>query len=319
MKRAVYEKSLVWLKSNPTLDVLCAKYPEDWQVVQQEVSSIVARGVAEELKAYLDQATMPTALANGSLGARQVSLEVKLSAFIRSRMAREVIKKLCLTTLAADAGVKKGKLRFNLLNGYIIQKLLFTKGLKRKPASLFWFNLIWPLVWQKKRLMALVQPRGIYCFYSRALIEALTKMIASRSCLEIGAGDGTLTRFLTCNGVKMTASDSYDWKNVVNYPEWVVKLDAREALSTQTPEVVICSWPPSENVFERYVFNTLSVQLYIVIGSRHHFAFGNWKDYRQQTTFTLEEDAQLGALLLPPELGSAVYVFRRNTITETMR
>jgi hypothetical protein len=314
MKRAVYEKSLVWLKSNPSLEELCAKYPEDWQVVQQEVSSIVVRGVAEELKAYLDQAAKPAVLGNSPLGGRQASLEVKLSAFVRSRMAREAIKKLCLTTLASDTGVKKGKLRFNLLNGYIIQKLLFTKGLERKPASLFWFKLFWPLVWQKKRLMALVQPRGIYCFYSRELIEALTKMVASRSCLEIGAGDGTLTRFLVGNGVQMTASDSHEWSNVVAYPDWVAKLDAREALSTYAPEVVICSWPPSENVFERYVFNTPSVQLYIVIGSQHHFAFGNWKDYRQQTTFTLEEDKQLGSLLLPPELGSAVYIFRRKSI-----
>lgn len=312
MKRAVYEKSLVWLKSNPTFNDLCTKYPEDWQVVQQEVSNIVARGVAEELKTYLDQISKPSILASSSLGSRQLSLEVKLSAFIRSRMAREAIKTLCLTTLTADTGVKNGKLRFNLLNGYIIQKLLFTKGLERKPASLFWFNLIWPIVWQKKRLMALVQPRGIYCFYSNALIEALTKMIASRNCLEIGAGDGTLTRFLKSNGVQITASDSHDWNNVVKYPEWVVKLDARVALSTSSPEVVICSWPPSENIFERDVFNTPSVQLYIVIGSRHHFAFGNWKDYSQQTTFTLEEDVQLGSLLLPPELGAAVYVFRRN-------
>jgi hypothetical protein len=314
MKRAVYEKSLVWLRSNPTFDELCAKYPEEWILVQQEISSIVARGVAEELKAYLDKVSKHTAFTNNSLGVRQVILENKLSEFVRSRMAREAIKKLCLTTLAADTGVTKGKLRFNLLNGYIIQKLLFTRGLERKPASLFWFRLIWPLVWQKKRLMALVQPRGIYCFYSNALIEALTKMIASRSSLEIGAGDGTLTRFLASQGVQITATDSHGWKNVVNYPEWVTKLDAREALSIYTPEVVICSWPPSENDFERYVFNTPSVQLYIVIGSRHHFAFGNWKDYRQQTTFTLEEDVKLSSLLLPPELGSAVYVFRRKAI-----
>lgn len=314
MKQAVYEKALVWLRSNPTLDKLCAKYPEDWVVVQQEISNIVARGVAEELKAYLDKASKHTAFTKNSLGARQINLEAKLSEFVRSRMAREAIKKLCLTTLAADTGVKKGKLRFNLLNGYIVQKLLFTSGLERKPASLSWFRLIWPLVWQKKRLMALVQPRGIYCFYSNALVEALTKMIASRSCLEIGAGDGTLTRFLTSKGVQVTATDNYGWNNVVNYPEWVAKLDAREALSTYNPLVVICSWPPSENDFERYVFNTPSVQLYIVIGSRHHFAFGNWKDYKQQTSFTLEEDVQLGALLLPPELGSAVYVFRRKTL-----
>jgi len=238
-----------------------------------------------------------------------------MSQFIRSRMAHESVKKLCLSTLAADASVTKGKLRFNLLNGYIAQKLLFSGGLERKPVSLFWFRLFWPLVWQKKRLMPLVQPRGIYCFYSRALIEALAGMIASRSCLEIGAGDGTLTRFLKNQGVRLTATDNHGWNNAVEYPEWVIKLDAREALSTYAPEAVICSWPPSQNDFERYVFNTPSVQLYIVIGSCHPFAFGNWKDYKQQSTFNFEEDKKLGAQVLPPELGAAVYVFRRKPLT----
>ena len=319
MKQVTYEKSLVWLRSNPTFDDLCAKYPQEWLVVQDDVARIVARGIADELKAYLDEGSKHTTLTQNTLGVRQLSLEAKLSVVVRNRMAREAVKKLCLTTLAADSGVKNGKLRFNLLNGYVIQKLLFTSGMERKPASLFWFNLIWPLVWQKKRLMALVQPKGIYCFYSIALIDALTEMIASRNCLEIAAGDGTLTRFLKGNGVQITATDNHDWKNLVSYPEWVAKIDAREALSTYAPEVVICSWPPSDNDFERCVFNTSSVQLYIVIGSQHHFAFGNWKEYRQQTTFTLEEDAQLGAQLLPPELGSAVYIFRRNPIADPIR
>jgi hypothetical protein len=136
-------------------------------------------------------------------------------------------------------------------------------------------------------------------------------MIASRSCLEIGAGDGTLTRFLENHGVQLTATDDHSWKNSVDYPEWVKRLDARVALATYNPEVVICSWPPSRNDFERFVFNTASVQLYIVIGSRHQFAFGNWEDYKQQSGFDLEEDKKLSALVLPPELGAAVYVFRR--------
>ena len=139
-------------------------------------------------------------------------------------------------------------------------------------------------------------------------------MIASRSCLEIGAGDGTLSRFLKERGVQITATDNHSWKNAVDYPEWVIKLGAREALAAYAPEVVICSWPPSQNDFERYVFNTPRVQLYIVIGSRHQFAFGNWKDYKQQSVFDLEEDKKLGALVLPPELGAAVYVFRRKSL-----
>ncbi len=307
MKQEDYAKTLEWLKANPSLDELCAKYPGEWAAVQREISAIVERGAAEELKAYLERLSAPPARQNR---------EAALSQFIRSRMAHESVKKLCLSTLAADAGATKGRLRFNWFNGFVAQKLLFSRGLVRKPVSLFWFRLFWPLVWQKKRLMPLVQPKGIYCFYSRELIEALAGMIDSRSCLEIGAGDGTLTRFLKERGVAITATDSHAWSQSVEYPDWVVRLDAREALAAYSPEVVICSWPPSQNDFERHVFATPSVQLYIVIGSRHQFAFGNWKDYRQQSTFELAEDKQLAALVLPPELESAVYVFRRR-VTST--
>jgi len=33
------------------------------------------------------------------------------------------------------------------------------------------------------------------------------------------------------------------------------------------------------------LFATPSVQLYIIIGSRHQFAFGNWKGYREHDGF----------------------------------
>ena len=315
MKRDSNAKILEWLRTNPPLDELCARYPDDWAVVQQDISAIIGRGVAEELKGYLERISAPPLL-DKSFHIKQQSrksIEAALSKLVCSRMAHEAVKKLCLSTLAADTGVTKGKLRFNLFNGFVAQKLLFSSGLKRKPVSLFWFRLLWPVVWQKKRLMPLVQPKGIYCFYSRELIEALAEMIASRSCLEIGAGDGTLSRFLKDEGVKITATDDYSWKNAVEYPEGVTKLDAREALGSYAPEVVICSWPPSQNDFERQVFDTPSVRLYIVIGSRHQFAFGNWSDYRKQSLFDIEEDKKLGALVLPPELESAVYVFRRKT------
>jgi hypothetical protein len=307
MKQAAYTKELAWLKTNPSLDELCARYPEDWAAVQQDISDIVARGVAEKLNTYLASLSAPSS----TPVQRQPNLQATLSHYVRGCMARESVKKLCLSTLAAETGVKSGKLRFNFFNGFVAQKLLFAHALERKPVSLFWFRLLWPLVWQRKRLMPLVQPRGIYCFYSLEFVTALAGMIDSRNCLEIGAGDGTLTRFLKDQGAQITATDNYGWSQAVKYPEWVHKQDAGEALSCYAPEVVICSWPPSQNDFEREVFNTASVQLYIVIGSRHQFAFGNWKDYLRQSCFALEEDKRLGALMLPPELESAVYVFRR--------
>ena len=315
MKQADYVKTLDWLRTKPSFDELCARYPNEWTVVQGDIAAIIERGVAEELKTYLERfSAQGSSVSQSAQSAR--SREASLSQFIRSRMAHEAVKKLSLATLAADTGVTKGKLRFNWFNGFIAQRLLFARKLERNPVSLFWFRLFWPLVWQRKCLMQLVQPRGIYCFYTRELVDELAGMIASRSCLEIGAGDGTLTRFLKERGVQVTASDNHGWQNAVEYPDWVVKLDACESLKRYEPEVVICSWPPAQNDFERCVFNTTSVQLYIVIGSRHRFAFGNWDDYQRQTVFEIAEDKKLGALLVPPELESAVHVFRRKLKTD---
>lgn len=312
MKQKSHAKDWEWLKTNPSLDDLCTKYPAEWATVQHDIFSIIERGVPAELQKYLQNLSAQDALlTKSSLKNREDRNEAILLHFIRSRMAGEAVKKLSLATLAADIGVTNGKLRFNLFNGLVSQMLLFSRGLERKPVSLFWFRLIWPFLWQRKRLMPLVQPKGIYCFYSQPLVDALAKMTASKVCLEIGAGDGTLTRFLKSRGAQITATDNHAWKHAVTYPEWVIKLDARKALCTYAPEVVICSWPPAQNDFERHVFHTLSVQLYIVIGSRYHFAFGNWNDYRLQTDFEMEEDKILGSMVLPPELEAAVYIFRR--------
>jgi len=306
-------KKWEWLQTESTLDELCAEYPGECDVVRRELASVFESGKPEDLKAYIDRSrTRGTSMAttrHRNHGDRNKP-ETSQSQFIRNRMSYLILSNY---SLAAATGVTKGKVRFNLLNGYIIQKLLFLCKLERKPVSLFWFRLIWPLIWQKRLLMPLVQPKGIYCFYSRPLIEALVRIISSRSCLELAAGDGTLTRFLRDLGVQVIATDNHSWKHAIQYPEWVINQGTKEALSLYSPEVVICSWPPANNNFERQVFMTYCVQLYIVISSRHQFASGNWGDYRHQTTFTFEEDKSLSRLVLPPELDAAVYIFRRKS------
>ena len=74
---------------------------------------------------------------------------------------------------------------------------------------------------------------------------------------------------------------------------------------------MICSWPPAGNDFEREVFETGSVELYVVVASKHQFATGNWEAYEEQTAFAFADDPALSKLVLPPELDAAVYVFRR--------
>jgi len=214
--------------------------------------------------------------------------------------------------LAVGTGVTEGTVKFDLVNGLVLQRLLFEHDLRRKPVPLRAFRTLWPLLPQRRFLMPLVTSRGIYCFYSRPLVKALVRLIDGRSCVEIAAGDGTLSRFLNDAGASVTATDDFSWQDRVGYEaEGVRRLDAAGALREYRPQVVICSWPPPRNSFESRVFTTPEVELYVLITSRHEFAAGDWDAYRSQTAFSFAEEPRLSRLIVPPEIDGAVYLFRR--------
>lgn len=291
-----------WLAGRPSLEELSAAYPDQWQAVQREVGALLAAGEPGALPAYVDRANRRTP------GARPGS-PAELDQEVRRRLVAEAVRRV---SLSAATGRIEGTVRFNRLSGTIAQRLLFRSGLERKPASMFWFGLLWPLVTQRRFLMPLVEPQGIYCFYSRALVARLAALIGDRRALEIAAGDGTLARFLRDAGADVTATDDHSWSGRVDFAGAAVeRVEAREALRRYRPEVVLCSWPPAGNPFERHVFTTPSVQLYVVIASRHAFASGDWEAYGRQRGFDVAEAPELSRLVLPPELECAVYLFRR--------
>jgi hypothetical protein len=160
-------------------------------------------------------------------------------------------------------------------------------------------------------LLPLAEAHGIYCFYSKRFIGGICELIAQRRCIEIASGDGALARFIRASGTDVTAFDDYSWAGKITYPSDVVKCDAATAVRSRDPEVVICSWPPAKNNFEQHVLSARTVRRYIVVGSEHKFAFGNWMTYRAQRDFALRKDDQLSRFLLPREFGGAVYVFDR--------
>ncbi len=302
---------LQWLDGNPPLHELMERYPSEWELVGRELVSAMEDGRAETLNEFARRARGEWDLWRGRIRASRANpktLDSALPVLIRSRMALLALDR-CYW--AASTGVATGKVRFGLLNGMIVQRLLFSRHLTRKPASLAWFRLCWPLITQRRILMPLVQPRGIYCFYSGKLIHELCNLIAGRSCLEIAAGDGTLSRFLGEAGHEVRATDDQSWTRAITYPSAVEKLDARRALQMYSPRAVLCSWPPPGNDFERHVFATRSVELYVVIGSRYRFASGNWDAYASQDAFEWAVEPRLSRHVLPPELDSAVLVFRR--------
>lgn len=295
-----------WLRRRPSLAELRREYEGEWQRVERELADVLRQEDVASLEEYLASLSAPAAPRGHDRGQRKT--RALLSAQIRRQMAVAALKQ---RSVSAATGVDRGRVRFNVLNGYLAQKLLFAHDLERKPVSLSWFRLIWPLLWQRRRLMPLVQPKGIYCFYSRKLIRELAAMIGERPCLEIAAGDGTLSRFLAAEGVAVTATDDYSWDDNVRYPADVVRQDACSALRTHKPRAVVCSWPPPGNKFEDRVFATDSVELYVVINTGLELGSGNRAAYAEQEDFAHNEDAALGRLVLPPELGSTVHVFER--------
>jgi hypothetical protein len=311
MIRSEAKAVLKWLNSHPPLQELMDRYPAEWEEAGKKLVAALENSRAlttdeAARRARSDLETWTRRIEKSGQNPRVI--ENALPHLIKSRMLLQGLEKCYL---AAASGKASGKIRFNLVNGLIIQRLLFRKGLERKPVSLGWFKFWWPLISQKRFLMPLVQSRGIYCFYSISLIEALAGLIERRSCLEIAAGDGMLASLLTEAGVPVTATDDYSWTHAIQYPDRVEKLEARQALEKYQPQVVLCSWPPPGNPFEKEVFSTPSVELYVVIGSRYRFAGGNWGAYAGQQSFEWQADPRLSGFVLPPELESSVLVFRR--------
>lgn len=294
----------VWLREDPSPDALRAAFPAEWEAIMAEVTNLTAAHGLGAI-AELNEATSHPVQVRGAASRRD--RDRAAHAEIRRRMTQAALRQI---TTGIATGVT-GRVRFNRFNGQLLQDTFFEHDLVRKPVSMSRFRWVWRVCWQRRFLMALVQPRGIYCFYSQELIDALRTMVGDAKCLEIAAGDGTLSRFLADEGVNIVATDDYSWSDRITFTDAVKKQDARKALIAHQPEVVLCSWPPAGNPFERDVFTTRSVHTYIVITSRHEFAAGDWDAYRNAEGWEMTERPDLARVVLPPEIENAVYVFRR--------
>ena len=306
-----------------TLEELQASYPSEWAGVGARLVAATETRRPEAIAAFLRKATdeakpWRARLQRPRTNAKELGLVLPHVA--RGRMATLAAEQVLRAAAAVlAAGPSKGgaesvgakRIRLGWWSGTVIQRLMFARDLERKPVSMTAFRWWWPLLPGRRLLMPLVQPKGIYCFYSRELIAALATLIGARACLEVAAGDGTLARFLGAAGVRVRAVDDQSWAHAITYPADVEKLDAMAALKRERPAVVLCSFPPPGNGFEREIFRTPEVELYVVVTTRHRFAAGDWAAYEQQQTFTRESDARLGRLVLPPEIEPAVLLFRR--------
>ncbi len=286
-----------WLRGKPGLDELGKRFPAEWARAHRQLREANQRGTTEQLVASLSPST--------STRGRLKPERERISELVRTQM---IVRTLKTAALREESGVAEGSVKFSLLDGWILQKLFFARDLVRKPVSMLAYSIVWPLARQRRRLMPLVRPQGIYCFYSSALIRSLARLTTGQSVLEIAAGDGTLSRFLRDAGVDIRATDDHSW-SAIDFTG-VEKMEARAALQRYRPEVVVCSWPPAGNPFEKAVFQTESVQRYIVITSVSRANASDWDAYAAQQDFTVAEHPELSRRVLPRG-SSTVLIFTR--------
>lgn len=303
------------LANEISVETLLHQYPEYQQEVLQELSVLKNTKNANLIHAIIDKYSASAKMANHKIsrsGFNEKTVNAFLPNVIKARFALHLLEQL---NISASSKTSAGNVQFNLWDGMILQKLLFKKGLERKPVSLGLFRLCWRILLNKKILMPLVNKKGIYCFYSKPLINELSSLIGDKKCLEIAAGDGTLTKFLNAKNISCTATDDYSWKHYIDYPAFVEQADAKTALHKYSPEVVLCSWPVPKNPYEKHIFKTNSVDLYIVLGTKDPAVTGDFDSYYSADHFTMEFSERLSSLLLPPSSENAVYLFRRKPVS----
>ncbi|MFI7585881.1 SAM-dependent methyltransferase [Spongisporangium articulatum] len=293
-----------WLRTKPSLAEMRAAFPQEWAHVEGQVGQLAVRNDPGAVTALLAEVSRPRRATPDRMRTRPVVV----AEAVRRQMLIEALRQTLVSSQTRTEGTT---LRLGRINGTVLQRLLFHRGLQRKAAGYRLFRLVWPLLTQRRRLMPLVAAQGIYCFWSDRLVRGLARLIDDRPCIEIAAGDGTLAALLTAWGTPVVATDDGSWGIEDRTGAEVEPLDAAQALRRYDPAVVVCAWPPPGNSFERKVFEAPGVEMYILITSRHRSAAGNWADYEAQAAFEMREEPRLSKALLPPGADGMVLVFRR--------
>lgn len=294
-------------QSHQSFTQLRERYPEYWQSLKTELSSATQNPDKKFLEKSIQLFKFHQAKIQKSGNDPKV-LNLSLPHLIRARMLILALEEM---NIAMQSGTKDGQIKLGFFAGIILQKLLFKQDLEPKQASLFWTKFWWRMLPSRRMLMPLLQKQGIWNLYSREMIRELAQIIGPRQVLEIGAGNGVLSSFLTQAGIDVIATDDQSWGQYIKYPPHVQKIDAIKALNLYKCPAVLCAWAPPNNLFESKIFVSTSVEIYISIGSRHHGACFNLQAYEEQQGFDWAQNETLAAQILPPTGDWVVHIFKR--------
>ena len=279
------------------LSDLARAHPALWQRVRAELAALTQQATPERLAREL------TAARQGAARLRPDRDEARLRLLALERFCADFASPALLPAR-----------RQPWLTSLWVRVALLPTALAEPPRSHALLRNLWRLAPAQGAAALALHQAGLYGVWSRELIAALAARIGQRRCLEIGAGRGLLARHLAREGIAIQATDDFSWSDRIPIGSHVLRMAGQTALAAHRPQVVLCSWPVPGNDFEPQIFSSPSVELYILITSRHAHAAGNPKAYAaavDQQGFRCSEAPGISALLLPAAADSAVFFFQR--------
>ncbi len=297
------------LAARTDLPTLSSAAPAIWEEVFSSIKKQVTTGQIDSLASLRQEQLQILAKWTGA----------KNSTFAASHHAREAALRAKMTVLAidqfSDAIVGKIGAKASLKDRLIFSTTIGRALIQNKLLSCHQFDRSWNWLHDKAWAAGRIQHWGSWLIPTVEFMDRIKEHAGGRTILEIGAGHGYCAKSLQERGVDVIAVDDFSWQN--DHAEGkdankiVLNMDAALALKKFHPKVVFCSWPPPGNSFEQKVFTTTSVELYIVVVSKHRFASGDWRAYQQQTGFTCSTSEPLNQLLRPLEAEHQVLLFRK--------
>jgi hypothetical protein len=122
----------------------------------------------------------------------------------------------------------------------------------------------------------------VFQFWNKQFNDELVKLIRKdhKLILDVGAGDGMLSKILHDRGFNVVAVDNYNWPFKMRYFK-VHKMTYKQGLKKFEPDVVISSWMPLYKDWTPEFRKTKSVKQYILIGEVDAACGGDWKDRKR--------------------------------------
>lgn len=302
------------LYKDASLSELSAQEPDLWQQVMQNIRASVEQNKFEHLAEMAQRAqAVMTRWLNGADSPLASSHHAKQD-FIKARMTVLAIEQF----IAAFTGstIKIPLLDRMKLNYWIIPSL--EKGRLWSVPKL---DKIWTKLRQPATAASTIQNAGFWSIPTEELCLGIKDYAKGREIIEIGAGRGLYVSALNQVGAPTVGVDDCSWpmaqQTIKSAADKITKRSAKEALAELRPTVVLSVWPPPGNSFEREIFSTKSVELYMAIVSRHRFASGNWRDYKSQESdlrgFSCVTNDVINKMMRPIEAEQQLLIFRRKT------